>query len=102
MVCTTIEAAADFERAIRAAERNGPSPEAARVRDALIEAIRSELADVGLTRTGLQRLREAQVTHHQIVREMLLSHLEPRDLKRLGDLWERAMPGAVSSPTWPL
>jgi DNA-binding MarR family transcriptional regulator len=25
-----------------------------------------------------------------------------RDLKRLGELWEKAMPGAVSSPTWPL
>jgi len=33
---------------------------------------------------------------------MLLSHLEERDLERLGELWEKAMPGAVSSPTWPL
>jgi DNA-binding MarR family transcriptional regulator len=57
---------------------------------------------VGLTVNGLRRLREAQVTHHRIVREMLLAHLDGRDLKRLGELWEKAMPGAVSSPTWPL
>jgi len=57
---------------------------------------------VGLTATGLLRLREAQLTHHRIVREMLLSRLDQRDLKRLGELWEKAMPGTVSSPTWPL
>ena len=56
---------------------------------------------VGLTSNGLRRLREAQVTHHLIVREMLLSHLDQPDLASLGELWERAMPGAVSSPTWP-
>jgi DNA-binding MarR family transcriptional regulator len=57
---------------------------------------------VGLTANGLRRLREAQVSHHRIVREMLLSHLDQRDLKRLAELWEKAMPGAISSPTWPL
>jgi DNA-binding MarR family transcriptional regulator len=57
---------------------------------------------VGLTPNGIRRLREAQVSHHRIVRETLLSHLDQRDLKRLGELWEKAMPGAVSSPTWPL
>ena len=57
---------------------------------------------VGLTATGLRRLREAQVSHHRIVREMLLSHFDRRDLTRLGALWEKAMPGAISSPTWPL
>lgn len=56
---------------------------------------------VSLTQDGLHRLREAQITHHRIVREMLLSHLDHRDLKRLGQLWEKAMPGAVSSATWP-
>ncbi len=56
---------------------------------------------VRLTSNGIQRLREAQVTHHRIVREMLLSHLDQHDLASLGDLWEKAMPGAVSSPTWP-
>jgi DNA-binding MarR family transcriptional regulator len=57
---------------------------------------------VGLTAHGLRRLREAQVTHHRVAREMLLERLDRRDLKRLGELWEKAMPGAVSSPTWPL
>jgi DNA-binding MarR family transcriptional regulator len=56
---------------------------------------------VGLTPNGIRRLREAQVTHHRIVRQMLLSHLNDRDLTRLSELWEKAMPGAVSSPTWP-
>ena len=55
---------------------------------------------VCLTEEGLRRLREAQVTHHRIVRELLLSNLDPRDLARLGELWEKAMPGAVSSATW--
>ncbi len=57
---------------------------------------------VGLTPEGLERLREAQVTHHRIVREMLFAHLDARDLRHIGELWEKAMPGAVSSPTWPL
>ena len=57
---------------------------------------------VGLTAHGLRRLREAQVSHHRIAREMLLAHLDRSDLKHLGELWEKAMPGAVSSPTWPL
>jgi DNA-binding MarR family transcriptional regulator len=57
---------------------------------------------VGLTANGLRALREAQVSHHRIVREMLLARLDRRDLKRIGELWEKAMPGAVSSPTWPL
>lgn len=57
---------------------------------------------VGLTANGIRRLREAQVTHHRIVREMLLAHFDTRELKRLGELWEKAMPGAVTSPSWPL
>ena len=57
---------------------------------------------VGLTGNGLRRLREAQVSHHRIVREMRLAHLDRSDLKRLGELWEKAMPGAVSSATWPV
>ena len=60
---------------------------------------RSQL--VGLTSEGLARLRAAQVTHHAVVRELLLDHLAERDLKRLCALWERAMPGSVSSNTWP-
>jgi len=57
---------------------------------------------VGLTPQGLLRLRAAQVTHHAVVRELLLDRLGERDLKRLGELWEKAMPGSVSSPIWPL
>jgi DNA-binding MarR family transcriptional regulator len=57
---------------------------------------------VELTDEGLERLRAAQVTHHRVVREMLLSRLDKRDLERLMGLWEKAMPGAVSSSTWPL
>jgi DNA-binding MarR family transcriptional regulator len=57
---------------------------------------------VGLTANGLRRLREAQVTHHRIVREMLLARFDRGDLRRLGQLWEQVMPGAVSSPVWPL
>ena len=57
---------------------------------------------VGLTPQGLTRLRAAQVTHHAVVRELLLDRLGERDLKRLGELWEKAMPGSVSSPVWPL
>jgi DNA-binding MarR family transcriptional regulator len=57
---------------------------------------------VGLTPQGLARLRAAQVTHHEIVRELLLDRLSERDLERLGELWEKAMPGSVSSAVWPL
>jgi DNA-binding MarR family transcriptional regulator len=56
---------------------------------------------VALTANGLRRLREAQVTHHRTVREMLLAQLDNHDLQLLGELWEKAMPGAVASPTWP-
>jgi len=56
---------------------------------------------VGLTAAGLRRLREAQVTHHRVVRETLLSRLDQPDLRRLGEVWEKAMPGTVSSPIWP-
>ena len=57
---------------------------------------------VGLTSHGLQRLREAQVTHHATVRELLLANLSDRDIKTLGEIWEKAMPGTVSSPRWPI
>jgi DNA-binding MarR family transcriptional regulator len=57
---------------------------------------------VRLTPQGLLRLRAAQVTHHAVVRKLLLDRLSERDLKHLGELWEKAMPGSVSSPIWPL
>jgi DNA-binding MarR family transcriptional regulator len=56
---------------------------------------------VGLTPQGLARLRAAQITHHTVVRELLLDRLSERDLKSLGRLWETAMPGSISSPVWP-
>ena len=55
-----------------------------------------------LTPYGVQRLREAQVTHHPTVRELLLDHLDQHHIKMLGDIWEKAIPGSVSSPIWPL
>jgi DNA-binding MarR family transcriptional regulator len=57
---------------------------------------------VGLTPQGLTRLRAAQVTHHEIVRELLLDRLEEQDQKLMAQLWEKAMPGAVTSHLWPL
>jgi len=57
---------------------------------------------VGLTHVGLARLRDAQVTHHAVVRELLFARLQAHDVKRLARLWEKAMPGSVSSATWPI
>lgn len=56
---------------------------------------------VTLTDDGVARLREAQVTHHATVRELLFARLGPAEIARLGELWEQAMPGAVSSDRWP-
>lgn len=57
---------------------------------------------VGLTPQGLSQLRAAQVTHHEVVRSLFVGRLSERDLARLSELWEKAMPGSVSSPVWPL
>lgn len=57
---------------------------------------------ISLTRAGLKRLREAQVTHHATVRELLFTRLSEADMTRLAELWEKAMPGAVSSQRWPV
>ncbi len=57
---------------------------------------------VGLTPQGLTRLRAAQVTHHEIVRRLILDRLGEEDQQRLAQLWEKAMPGAVTSEVWPL
>ena len=54
-----------------------------------------------LTRTGLEALRRAQVIHHATVRELLLERLTPRELGRLAQLYEKALPGVVSAPVWP-
>jgi DNA-binding MarR family transcriptional regulator len=48
---------------------------------------------VRLTPLGLTRLREAQVTHHACVRELLFHGLTDDDLQRLGAIYDRATPG---------
>ncbi len=55
-----------------------------------------------LTRPGLEALRRAQVVHHATVRELYLGRLSERELDRLARLYEKALPGVVSSPEWPL
>jgi DNA-binding MarR family transcriptional regulator len=45
---------------------------------------------VRLTPLGLTRLREAQVTHHACVRELLFHGLTDDDLQRLGAIYDRA------------
>jgi hypothetical protein len=37
------------------------------------------------------------VTHHATVRELLLGNLGDQDIKTLAEIWEKAMPGTVSS-----
>ncbi len=54
-----------------------------------------------LTRVGLEALRRAQVVHHAAVRELYLDRLTARELDRLAHLYEKALPGVVSDPTWP-
>jgi hypothetical protein len=88
--------ALEDRRDTRAVRRRRPGRRA----ELLSEDRRSLL--VGLTPDGLARLRDAQVTHHRVVRERLLSRLDERDLKHLGRLWEKAMPGVLSSPVWPI
>lgn len=43
-----------------------------------------------LTPAGVRRLREAQVTHHACVRELLFAGLTPEDLRRLAEIYEPA------------
>lgn len=54
-----------------------------------------------MTRRGLEALRRAQVLHHAAVRDVYLGRLTPRELDRLGRLFEKALPGVVSAPVWP-
>jgi DNA-binding MarR family transcriptional regulator len=54
-----------------------------------------------LTRRGLERLREAQLTHHAVARELYLGRLSQRDAKQLAELFEKALPGVVSAEVWP-
>lgn len=44
---------------------------------------------VSLTQRGVRRLREAQVTHHACVRELLLGGVAPADMRALARLFDR-------------
>jgi DNA-binding MarR family transcriptional regulator len=58
-------------------------------------------AFASLTRPGLEALRRAQVVHHATVRELYLGRLTERELDRLAQLYEKALPGIVSASAWP-
>lgn len=60
---------------------------------------RSQFAE--LTENGLKKLRAAQLTHHQVARELMLGGLSERQLQQIATLLEKAMPGVVSSDVWP-
>jgi DNA-binding MarR family transcriptional regulator len=55
-----------------------------------------------LTEKGLVALRRAQRVHHSAVRELYLGRLLEREQLQLARLFEKALPGVVSSPEWPL
>lgn len=54
-----------------------------------------------LTRHGLAALRRAQRVHHATVRELYLDRLDEREQRQLARLFEKALPGVVSSAEWP-
>ena len=54
-----------------------------------------------LTKRGLEELRRAEVFHHATVRELYVGRLAPQELKQLARLFEKALPGVVTAPTWP-
>ncbi len=58
-------------------------------------------AFAALTKKGLDALRRAQRVHHATVRELYLGRLDEREQRQLARLFEKALPGVVSSPEWP-
>ena len=58
-------------------------------------------AFAALTKKGLAALRRAQRVHHATVRELYLGRLDEREQRQLARLFEKALPGVVSSPEWP-
>jgi DNA-binding MarR family transcriptional regulator len=54
-----------------------------------------------LTRQGLRTLREAQVTHHAVVRERFLDGLNARQVDELARVLDSALPGVVGAEVWP-
>jgi DNA-binding MarR family transcriptional regulator len=54
-----------------------------------------------MTRRGLRMLREAQVTHHAVVRERFLEGLSEGQVTELARIWDSAVPGVVGAEVWP-
>jgi DNA-binding MarR family transcriptional regulator len=54
-----------------------------------------------LTPRGLRKLREAQVTHHAVVRERFLEPLSEDQVEQLAEIWDTAVPGVVGAEVWP-
>ena len=54
-----------------------------------------------LTDVGVRKLRELQVTHHRVARELFLGRLDERELRRFVRIAERALPGVATSAIWP-
>ena len=55
-----------------------------------------------MTRRGLRQLREAQVTHHAVVRERFLQGLSERQVDELARIWDTPCPGWWSRRCPPL
>lgn len=74
----------DGDKRARSKAATGPRSRDRRVRSACHDDRRPRLANAagGLTDHGLQRLREAQITHHATVRELLIDRLDDRDIKK--------------------
>ena len=54
-----------------------------------------------LTDVGLAALRRAQKVHHATVRELYVGRLSDQELRVLARVFEKALPGVVSSAEWP-
>jgi len=54
-----------------------------------------------LTGRGVRKLREAQVTHHAVVRERFLEGLSKQQVDQLARIWNSALPGVVGADVWP-
>lgn len=54
-----------------------------------------------LTDAGLRKLREAQVTHHRVVRERFVGRLSSAQLRQFATACERAQPGITTAQVWP-
>ena len=58
-------------------------------------------AHARLTDAGVRKLRELQVTHHRVARELFLGRLNERDLRSFVGIAERALPGVATDAIWP-